>query len=176
MGGGGGSGGAGQGGSGGSGGMMGECNMNNPTCADQTTFCDYKNDTCGRMGTQGKCGHRPTSCGAKVTPACGCDGKLYDNPCLAGLAGVDIDGDSSHCTLPPGQFACGPSICDLAAQYCEHTTSDMGGPDLFQCLALPLDCQSGPMAGDCACLTAVPCGMMCVKAGDGSLQVNCPGG
>lgn len=63
-----------------------------------------KNDQCGQgemcvtlfgsCDEPGKCSPRPTDCKERgkilVKPVCGCDGKAYDNYCLAQMAGVNV--------------------------------------------------------------------------------------
>jgi hypothetical protein len=48
----------------------------------------------GRCAEAGKCEARPTDCTERgkliVHPVCGCDGKTYDNLCLAAIAGESV--------------------------------------------------------------------------------------
>ncbi len=105
-------------------------------------------------------------------PVCGCDGTVYSNACDAQAAGVDVDAQG-NCDAPPGTFPCGERFCDPSFQYCEMQASDVGGqPNVYTCKDLPMDCGATP---DCSCLANVPCGDMCMAAGDG-LMVVCPGG
>jgi hypothetical protein len=135
-------------------------------------FCDYGDDRCGVADGGGTCTKRPAGCGKNLQPTCACDGMMYDNPCLANAAGFDAN--DNGCPAPMGAFTCGSHFCTLGSQYCQHTTSDVGGqPDSYSCNPLPADCGAMP---SCACLSAVPCAMMCVMTMDGGLMVNCPGG
>jgi hypothetical protein len=136
-------------------------------------YCDYGNDQCGAADLQGVCTVRPDDCPAVYKPTCGCDGKVYGNPCEAGTAGVDVS-SFGGCTPPPGLFACGSGFCDQKTEYCHHTLSDAGGsPDSSVCMPLPPGCSS------CACIND-PCGApipgSCTIMPGGGLRYTCPGG
>jgi hypothetical protein len=53
-------------------------------------FCDYPDDQCGVADGAGACVRLPEVCSRELAPACGCDGKTYENPCIANAAGADI--------------------------------------------------------------------------------------
>ncbi len=61
-------------------------------------WCDFPaGSACGANDEVGECVVRPDACPNTVAPVCGCDGKRYDNVCLAHKAGVDILPDSIAC-------------------------------------------------------------------------------
>ncbi len=68
----------------------GTCTANDQCGADE--FCASLFGECGKAG---KCEARPKECVEHghpiVKPMCGCDGKTYDNACLAAVAGVNVD-------------------------------------------------------------------------------------
>lgn len=49
-------------------------------------FCNRDNN----CGGEGVCEIRADSCIDKTAPVCGCDGKIYDSPCLAHAYGVSV--------------------------------------------------------------------------------------
>jgi len=42
------------------------------------------------LGGGSRCKTRPTACDRAFSPVCGCDGRTYDNACLAAFAGVGV--------------------------------------------------------------------------------------
>ncbi len=137
-------------------------------------WCDYPNDRCGDTDAVGTCLPRPEACPDIYSPTCACDGKVYGNACDAAGAGSDIS-NLGNCAPPsPAMFACGHGFCDDATQYCQKTTSDVGGfPDFYQCLSLPAACGATP---SCACLDDPCVSISCENVADGSILVTCPGG
>lgn len=67
----------------------GTCKTNDQCAADE--FCAKLFGACTE---EGRCETRPTDCTERgklhVKPVCGCDGKSYDNFCLAATAGVNV--------------------------------------------------------------------------------------
>jgi hypothetical protein len=117
------------------------------------------------------CATRGALCPAMSAPVCGCDGAVYDSACVAAVAGHDLS-VLGACAAQPGQFRCGYRVCE-GAQYCQRTTSDVGGtPDAYDCLTLPAACTG---AIGCGCLSGVNCGDTCTASG-AQLTVTCPGG
>lgn len=61
------------------------------------------NQFCQRDGacdSQGVCEIKADACFDKSAPICGCDGELYDSPCLAHAHGVSV-GDADVCAINP---------------------------------------------------------------------------
>ena len=74
------------------------CTANDQCGADE--FCAH---LYGECGVRGACETRPKECLEHghpiVKPMCGCDGKTYDNACLAAVAGTSIDHEGT-CPAP----------------------------------------------------------------------------
>jgi hypothetical protein len=63
------------------------CQPGGEVCGDEA-YCERgPGDECRRPG---RCRPRPASCEALSEPACGCDGKTYDNACEAARAGSGV--------------------------------------------------------------------------------------
>ena len=138
-----------------------------------TEYCDFPTNSCSVADETGVCKPRPDACPEIYSPTCGCDGKVYGNPCEASGAGVDIN-DNGTCPAPAGKFACGSTFCDTATSYCVRGTSDIGGePNNYTCAPLPAGCGAPPA---CACLAQENCGFMCEAGGSGGLILTCAGG
>jgi hypothetical protein len=149
------------------------CNLLDPSVCPPDEFCDFAANTCGNSGESGTCRTRPNGCSDFFEPTCGCDGVVHSNPCDANAAGTDTN-DVGGCEVPPGQFSCGHTFCDPNTQYCQRSTSDIGGePSGFQCNQLPVGCT---LASDCDCLAGEPCGSLCDGTASGGFEVTCPGG
>jgi hypothetical protein len=119
-----------------------------PSVCGGRSFCAFENRRCGHGPSSTFCQAMPAQCPVDVTPVCGCDGKAYDNACLAEMAGVDLSQDGG-CPPPPGTFACGELFC-ADRQYCDIMLQDeIGFPASASCNPLPAGCGDPP---DCACL------------------------
>ncbi|MDI3282909.1 hypothetical protein [Polyangium sp. 15x6] len=166
------SGGGGMGGGGGSSGAA--CGGFAGLVCGPDEWCDFPNDRCGDTDLTGICKPRPSGCPDAYFPTCACDGKVYGNPCDAAQAGHDVS-DIGNCE-PPGEelFSCGHNFCDKATEYCQKTTSDVGGyPDSYQCAPIPAACGSTP---NCACLNDPCFQFSCDSLSGGGILVTCPGG
>jgi len=78
---------------------MSTCTANEQCGQDE--FCARLIGECDKPG---KCETKPQDCVEHghpiVKPVCGCDGKNYDNVCLAAAAGVSVDHEG-QCVPPP---------------------------------------------------------------------------
>ena len=91
------------------------------TCASGE-YCDYGGPSgvsCGAADGLGVCTARPPSCTREYLPVCGCDGRDYDNACIANLNGTDVatrgtcaepavDCRTTGCAAGESCFVCGP--------------------------------------------------------------------
>jgi hypothetical protein len=98
--------------------------------ADRTCFPNAK---CAPDRSKAQCLKMPKSCGEMLPrPVCGCDGEVYENFCLAHLAGAESV-DAKHCTLGPDRFACGREICRAPDQLCRLIYSDVTKHESGEC-------------------------------------------
>ncbi|MET0386576.1 MAG: Kazal-type serine protease inhibitor domain-containing protein [Polyangiales bacterium] len=64
-------------------------------------YCRYApNDACGDNNEFGTCATMPFACAIPLDPTCGCDGRTYDSPCHAAMAGISVAADGP-CTVTP---------------------------------------------------------------------------
>ncbi len=127
-------------------------------CADGF-FCDFPGGACGGDDSTGTCAPMPAGCDKHLEPVCGCDGKTYDNPCLANLAGFGTS-SSKSC-----MFTCGGVICAHGAEYCQ-ITSDGNPPDDYACVPVPGACNGQP---SCSCISCTDCS----QSDAGDVTVTC---
>ena len=125
------------------------------TCAADEVCDQSKAASCGAAGT---CIKRPEVCDQSCASPmlCGCDGKLYCNPCIANGAGTSISPDASvcggdapdpqGCGTPGGALCAANEFCDLSpAQAC-------GGKGAGTCKPRPEACTeecASPMLCGC---------------------------
>lgn len=137
-------------------------------------YCNWAKDSCGgpaRFDTE-MCTPMPMDCPERYEPACGCDGQLYDNPCFAAAAGVDLSA-AGGCEPPADLYPCGPLFCEEGT-FCYHEVSDITiEPDQWTCVAIPDECMG---MVDCECLLpATNCGGLfeCEELPGGQLEIAC---
>lgn len=64
-------------------------------CAD-TEYCEFgAAANCGIADHTGTCVPKPKLCPAVVSPVCGCDGRQYNNSCIANAAGIDASNSNA---------------------------------------------------------------------------------
>lgn len=135
-------------------------------------YCDYSDDLCG-AGVSGTCKPRPGACPAVDEPTCGCDGAVHGNACSANGDGTDV-ANSAGCQPPQGMFECGAGFCQHGGDYCQVSTSDVGGePSSYGCKPLPAGCGATPT---CGCVATEPCSSLCEVGPMGDVTLTCPGG
>lgn len=62
------------------------CTRDDGSCKG-ALFCSVKKGKCGGSGT---CQKMTTGCTMNISQVCGCNGKTYDNACLANAVGVSV--------------------------------------------------------------------------------------
>jgi len=93
--------------------------LHNPDCPGGF-MCHTATGACGGVGT---CGVMPTACSTFMhMPVCGCDGKTYENVCMATHAGVSVS-LMGEC---PGQKCQTNSDC-ATDQYCMRPGKSCNG-------------------------------------------------
>lgn len=70
-------------------------------------------------GGPGACAPRPRVCVLISLPVCGCDGKTYDNQCVAARAGVNVARPGPCAAFAPER--CGPHACPQGQVCCNSS-------------------------------------------------------
>lgn len=99
--------------------------------------------TCGTSTSS--CSADPSAnCQPTISPACGCDGGVYDDDCAVYAAGMELDGYSPACAPPPDMFACGYTFCRTGEEFCLERY-EAG----WSCEPLPTTCRGNDPTCDC---------------------------
>lgn len=80
----------------------GDSCVDDADCFAANQFCNRDNN----CGGEGVCEIRADNCPDKQSPTCGCDGKVYESPCMAHVFGVSI-APPETCQIegePPSEF------------------------------------------------------------------------
>lgn len=151
------------------------CGMN-PACAPGS-HCLFADHSCGTSapGTtcpQAYCAMSGSCSGIVGPPACGCDGKVYDNECLADSAGVGTSKLGACGPAPQGRFACGHVFCEKATQFCIEKSGEGCAFGGYECRDLPQGCADAAcvctgLSGECLD------GLQCDASADGDITVGC---
>lgn len=116
-----------------------ECGGSAGTECGEGTFCKYSLDpACGGEDHTGTCEPIPQACTQQLTPVCGCDGRAYDNECVANAAGVSVAGPGDCPGLGDACRAAGASCGP--GQFCSFSVASGCGNDPGTCEAIPEAC------------------------------------
>lgn len=96
------------------------------TCKDGQ-YCHFEqNSACGKP-EGGVCKDTPAACDLAEDLVCGCDGKTYNNECLANMKGISV---ASKGACKPAPKVCGgkglTELCE-ANEYCVYPSSNQCG-------------------------------------------------
>merc|ERR1712176_388201 len=101
-----------------------------------------KNYACGEEANpQGCCAHVPEVCPSYISEVCGCDGKTYQNSCLAHADGVNVEKNEACeadsklgklCFFKDMDFCGNGLFCKTEDYYCKYESNPSGA-----CTALP---------------------------------------
>jgi hypothetical protein len=115
------------------------CGPSSDDACGSASFCWFlSSNSCGVAGVPGTCAQSPVaeSCAPVTKPVCACDGKVYNNGCLARASGTSADhnGPCRACSVT--------TPCDVAHQYCRYPEADACGRTGAQgiCMERSYDC------------------------------------
>lgn len=139
------------------------CGPSNATCR-ASEYCGYPLGNCRSAADSGSCVARPIECSQRYMPVCACDGRPYDNSCLAQASGADLATSGScviEAALANGWLPCGgSSAANPQLAYCEISRSARDGITDFNGNILPPACmaQASSANASCACFPKdTPC-------------------
>jgi hypothetical protein len=139
----------------------GECKSSMECAAG--SYCDDSGDGCF-AGGPGLC-NLILGCD-KASPACACDGSIYESECAAHEAGLDLA--LKGCEVPAGGFFCNALVCLSGAQACIH---GKGFVTYDKCEDFPAACD--PARGGTPACSCFQQGCECVQDPDGNFVVTC---
>ena len=124
-------------------------------CGDDA-FCEYADLSCGDDQAVGTCVPKPLLCPIFPDPVCGCDGKYYNNACLANSSGVSVSDDTACLDGEgPGGQPCGGflGLSCSPAHYCAfELAANCGMTDASgTCQLKPKTCDDSIGLSICAC-------------------------
>jgi hypothetical protein len=106
--------------------------------------------SCGSGDQTGVCTPVPAVCDLVRSVVCGCDGKNYDNACLAAVALTSV-ASNGRCVVPDGQVCGGTVIADCGVgKHCRYSLGNCGAREMTgTCATLPQSCttESAPVCG-----------------------------